>query len=59
MKHLQELEVGLKIVDFSHNHDCGGKSDWTRVSEVSRGTGEPVHEGRGKGEGESVCRGRW
>lgn len=35
MKHLQELEIGLKIIYFSHNYDHGGKSDWTRISDVS------------------------
>lgn len=30
MKHLQELGIGLKVIDFSHNHNCGGDSDWTK-----------------------------
>lgn len=37
MKHLQESEIGLKIVDFSHNHDCGGGKVTEQVSVKSPG----------------------
>lgn len=49
MKHLQELEIGLKMIDFSHNHDCGEKwlnksqwdlqGNWRTSSEVERKEG--------------------
>lgn len=54
MKHLQELEIGFKVIDFSRNHNCGGKSDWTRVSEGSRGTRELTQEGTGNKQGVTV-----
>lgn len=54
MKHLQELGIGLKVIDFSHNHNCGGDSDWTRVNEDSRGTGELTPEGTGNKQGVTI-----
>lgn len=55
MKLLQELKTRFKkITDFSHSRDSGGKNDWTRSREVSRGTGDPVDKGRGKGGWECV-----
>lgn len=34
MKHLQELEIGLKIIDFSYNHDGGAGGKVTEQESV-------------------------